>query len=97
MKRIIKREKKEISIERDIMGSMTTLMEGIIKNGRKDGSAESEILGRTGALIESMKGDKNGSYFEDIENLYKYRIDVPEISAILFFTFIMHSAFKLRT
>lgn len=79
MERIIKCEKKEVSIERDILGSMTTLMEDIIKSGRKDGSAEREILERTGALMESIKGDKNCEIFDEIENLYKYRIDIPEI------------------
>lgn len=79
MERIIRCEKKEVSIERDILGSMTTLMEDIIKSGRKDGSAEREILERTGALMESIKGDKNCELFEEIENLYKYRIDIPEI------------------
>ncbi len=79
IERVIKCEKKEVSIERDILGSMTTLMEDIIKSGRKDGSAEREILGRTGALMESIKGDKNCELFNEIENLYRYRIDVPEI------------------
>lgn len=79
MERLIRCEKKEVSIERDILGSMTTLMEDIIKSGRKDGSAEREILERTGALMESIKGDKNCELFEEIENLYKYRIDIPEI------------------
>ena len=79
MERIIKCEKKEVSIERDILGSMTTLMEDIIKSGRKDGSAEREILERTGALMESIKGDKDCELFGEIENLYKYRIDIPEI------------------
>lgn len=79
MERIIRCEKKEVSIERDILGSMTTLMEDIIKSGRKDGSAEREVLERTGALMESIKGDKNCELFEEIENLYKYRIDIPEI------------------
>ncbi len=79
MERVIKFEKKEVSIERDILGSMTTLMEDIIKSGRKDGSAEKEVLGRTGALMESIKGDKNCEIFVEIENLYKYRIDIPEI------------------
>jgi len=79
MERIIKCEKKEVSIERDILGSMTTLMEDIIKSGRKDGSAEKEILERTDALMESIKVDKNCELFNEIENLYKYRIDIPEI------------------
>ena len=79
MERIIKCEKKEVSIERDILGSMTTLMEDIIKSGRKDGSAEREILERTGALMASIKGDKNCEIFNEIENLYKYRIDIPEM------------------
>ena len=79
MERIIKCEKKEVSIERDILGSMTTLMEDIIKSGRKDGSAEREILDRTGALMDSIKGDKDCELFAEIENLYKYRIDIPEI------------------
>ena len=79
MERIIRCEKKEVSIERDILGSMTTLMEDIIKSGRKDGSAEREVLERTGALMESIKGDKNCEIFNEIENLYKYRIDIPEI------------------
>jgi len=79
MERIIKCEKKEVSIERDILGSMTTLMEDVIKSGRKDGSAERDILGRTGALMESIKGDRNCELFEEIDNLYKYRIDIPEI------------------
>ena len=79
MERIIKCEKKEVSIERDILGSMTTLMEDIIKSGRKDGSAEREVLDRTGALMESIKGDRNCEIFNEIENLYKYRIDIPEI------------------
>ncbi len=79
MERIIKCEKKEVSIERDILGSMTTLMEDIIKSGRKDGSAEREILDRTGALMDSIKEDKDCELFAEIENLYKYRIDIPEI------------------
>ncbi len=80
MERIVKCEKKEVAIERDILGSMTTLMEDIIKSGRKDGSAEREILERTSALMESIKGDKSCEIFDEIENLYKYRIDVPEIN-----------------
>ena len=79
MERIIKCEKKEVSIERDILGSMTTLMEDIIKSGRKDGSAEREVLERTGALMESIKEDKDCELFTEIENLYKYRIDIPEM------------------
>lgn len=79
MERIIRCEEKEVSIERDILGSMTTLMEDIVKSGRKDGSAEREILGRTGALMESIKGDKSCELFNEIENLYRYRIDIPEI------------------
>ncbi len=79
MERIIKCEKKEVSIEQDILGAMTTLMEDVIKSGRKDGSAERDILGRTGSLMESIKGDRNCELFEEVENLYKYRIDVPEI------------------
>ena len=79
MERIVRCEKKEVSIEKDILGSMTTLMEDIIKSGRKDGSAEREVLERTGALMESIKGDKNCELFNEIENLYKYRIDIPEI------------------
>ncbi len=58
---------------------MTILMEDIIKSGRKDGSAEREILERTGALMESIKEDKNCEIFDEIENLYKYRIDIPEV------------------
>ncbi len=79
MERIIRCEKKEVSIERDILGSMTTLMEDIIKSGRKDGSAEREILDRTGALMTSINEDKNCEIFEEIDNLYKYRIDIPKI------------------
>lgn len=79
MERVIKCEKKEVSIERDILGSMTTLMEDIIKSGRKDGSAEREVLERTGALMESIKGGKDCELFDEIGNLYKYRIDIPEI------------------
>jgi hypothetical protein len=79
MERVIKCEKKEVSIERDILGSMTTLIEDIIKSGRKDGSAEREVLERTGALMESIKGGKDCELFDEIENLYKYRIDIPEI------------------
>ena len=79
MERIIKCEEKEVSIEGDILGSMTTLMEDIIKSGRKDGSAEEEVLDHTGALMESIKGDKNCELYNEIENLYKYRIDIPEI------------------
>lgn len=79
MERIVRCEKKEVSIEKDILGSMTTLMEDIIKSGRKDGSAEREILERTGALMESIKSDKNCELFNEIENLHKYRIDIPEI------------------
>jgi hypothetical protein len=79
MERVITCEKKEVSIERDILGSMTTLMEDIVKSGRKDGSAEREILGRTSALMASIKGDKNCELFNEIENLYRYRIDIPEI------------------
>ncbi|GAX62389.1 type IIA topoisomerase, A subunit [Candidatus Scalindua japonica] len=78
MERIIKCEKKEVSIERDILRSMTILMEDIIKSGRKDGSAEREILERTGALMESINVDKNCEILREIENLYKYRIDIPE-------------------
>ena len=78
MERIIKCEEKEVSIEGDILGSMTTLMEDIIKSGRKDGSAEEEVLDHTGALMESIKGDKNCELYNEIENLYKYRIDIPE-------------------
>jgi hypothetical protein len=29
--------------------------------------------------MESIKGDRNCELFEEIENLYKYRIDIPEI------------------
>jgi hypothetical protein len=79
MERIIKYEKKEISIERDVLGSITTLMEDIIKSGRKDGSAEREVLERTGKLMESIKGGKNCEIFKEIENLYKYSIDIPDI------------------
>lgn len=79
MERIIKCEMKEISIERDILGSMTTVMEDIIKSGRKDGSAEREILERTGALMESIKSETKCEIFKEIENLYKYRIDYPDI------------------
>ncbi len=79
MERIIKCEKKEVSIERDILGSMTTLMEDIIKSGRKDGSAERDVLERTGALMASIKEDKDCELFNEIENLYKYRIDIPEM------------------
>ncbi len=80
MERIIKCEMKEISIERDILGSITTVMEDIIKSGRKDGSAEREILERTGALMESIKSEKKCEIFKEIENLYKYRIDFPDIT-----------------
>ena len=79
MERIIKCEEKEVSIEGDILGSVTTLMEDIIKSGRKDGSAEKEVLDHTGALMESIKGDKNCELYNEIENLYKYRIDIPEV------------------
>ena len=79
MERIIKCEKKEISIERDALGSVVTLMEDIIKSGRKDGSAEREVLERTGALMESIKGGKNCEIYGEIENLYKYSIDIPDI------------------
>lgn len=79
MERTIKCEKKEVSIERDILASMTTLMEDIIKSGRKDGSAEREILERTGALMASIKVDKDCELLSEIDNLYKYRIDVPVI------------------
>jgi hypothetical protein len=79
MERIIKCERKEISIERDVLVSITTLMEDIIKSGRKDGSAEREVLERTGTLMESIKGGKNCEIFDEIENLYKYSIDVPDI------------------
>lgn len=79
MEKIIKYEKKEISIERDVLGSLTVLMEDIIKSGRKDGSAEIEVLERTGKLMESIKGDKNCEIFEDIKNLYKYSLDIPDI------------------
>ncbi|MDP6924036.1 MAG: hypothetical protein R2568_06935 [Candidatus Scalindua sp.] len=82
MERIIKCEKKEVSIEKDILGSMATLMEDIIKSGRKDGSAEKEVLERTGALMESIKGDKNCELYNEIENLYKYRIDIPEVKRL---------------
>jgi hypothetical protein len=78
MERIIKCEEKEVSIEGDILGSMTTLMEDIIKSGRKDGSAEKEVLDHTGALMESIKENKNCELYNEIENLYKYRIDIPE-------------------
>lgn len=83
MERIIKCERKEISIERDFLGSITTLMEDIIKSGRKDGSAEREILERTGALMESIKGSKNCEILEEIENLYKYSIDIPDIKNLM--------------
>ncbi len=83
MERIIKYEKKEISIERDVLGSITTLMEDIIKSGRKDGSAEREVLERTGKLMESIKGGKNCEIFEEIENLYKYSIDIPDIKNLV--------------
>ena len=79
MERIIKCEMKEVSIERDILGSITTLMEDIIKSGRKDGSAEREILDRTGALMASIKSEKKCEIFNEIENLYRYRIDFPDI------------------
>ena len=79
MERIIRCEEKEVSIEGDILESMTTLMEDIIKSGRKDGSAEKEVLDHTGALMESIKGDKNCELYNELENLYKYRIDIPEI------------------
>ncbi len=79
MERIIKCEMKEISIERDILWSITTVMEDIIKSGRKDGSAEREILERTGALMESIKSEKKCEIFREVENLYKYRIDFPDI------------------
>ncbi len=79
MERIIKDERKEISIERDILGSITTLMEDFIKSGRKDGSAERGILERTGALMESIKGGKNCEICDEIENLYKCSIDIPDI------------------
>ena len=79
MERIIKCERKEISIEGDVLGSIIILMEDIIKSGRKDESAEREVLERTGALMESIKGGKNCEIFEEIENLYKYSIDIPDI------------------
>lgn len=79
MERIIKCEKKEISIERDALGTVVTLMEDIIKSGRKDGSAERDVLERTGALMESIKGGKNCEIYGEIENLYKYSIDIPDI------------------
>lgn len=83
MERIITYEKKEISIERDVLGSITTLMEDIIKSGRKDGSAEREVLECTGKLMESIKGDKTCEIFEEIENLYKYSIDIPDIKNLV--------------
>ncbi len=83
MERIIKYEKKEISIERDVLGSITTLMEDIIKSGRKDGSAEREVLECTGKLMESIRGDKNCEIFEEIENLYKYSMDIPDIKNLV--------------
>ncbi len=79
MERIIKDEKKEVSMESDVLGSITTLMEDIIKSGRKDSSAEKDILKRTGTLMESIKGGKNCEFLDEIENLYKYSIDVPDI------------------
>ncbi len=79
MERIIKCEMKEVFIERDILGSITTLMEDIIKSGRKDGSAEREILERTGALMESIRSEKKCEIFKEIENLYKYKVDFPDI------------------
>lgn len=83
MERIISYEMKEISIERDVLGSITTLMEDIIKSGRKDGSAEREVLDRTGKLMESIKGGKNCEIFEEIENLYRYSIDIPDIKNLI--------------
>ncbi|MFQ5685745.1 MAG: hypothetical protein ACE5GV_03715, partial [Candidatus Scalindua sp.] len=83
MERIIRYEKKEISIERDVLGAITTLMEDIIKSGRKDGAAEREVLGHTGKLMESIKGGKNCEIFEEIENLYKYSIDIPDIKNLV--------------
>ncbi|MGR3304022.1 MAG: hypothetical protein ACUZ8I_16180 [Candidatus Scalindua sp.] len=83
MERIIKYEKKEITIERDVLGSITTLMEDIIKSGRKDGSAEREVLERTGKLMESIKGGKNCEIYEEIENLYKYSLDIPDIENLI--------------
>ena len=62
---------------------MTTLMEDIIKSGRKDGSAEREVLERTGSLMESIKGGKNCEIFEEIENLYKYSIVIPDIKNLV--------------
>ncbi len=83
MERIVKYEKKEISIEKDVLGSITTLMEDIIKSGRKDGTAERAVLERTGKLMESIKGGKNCEIYEEIENLYKYSIDIPDIQNLI--------------
>ncbi len=79
IERIVKCEMKEISIERDILESITTVMEDIIKSGRKDGSAEREILERTGALMKSIKREKKCEIYKEIENLYKFQIDYPDL------------------
>ncbi len=79
IERIVKCEMKEISIERDILESITTVMEDIIRSGRKDGSAEQAILERTGALMKSIKREKKCEIFKEIVNLYKFRIEYPDL------------------
>ncbi|GJQ59574.1 MAG: hypothetical protein D8M57_10365 [Candidatus Scalindua sp. AMX11] len=79
MERIFKDEKKELSIERDVLGFISLLMENLIKSGRKDRAAEREILERTRALIESIKSNESCEIVGEVENLYKYKIKIPDL------------------
>ncbi|MDR4505332.1 MAG: hypothetical protein MRK01_11165 [Candidatus Scalindua sp.] len=79
MERLFTDEKKELTLERDVLGFVSSLMEGIIKSGRKDRYAEREILERTSSLIASIKSDESCEIIEEIENLYKYHINIPDL------------------
>jgi len=70
---------KERFVDKEVFGCISSLMERIIKYEKKEISIEKDVLGSITTLMESIKVDKNCEIFNEIENLYKYRIDIPEI------------------